>query len=551
MPDKDRKEIEEAVKEDAEINKYPNFLQKLFYDLLEGFKQKYINKYSAIEKNEKLREERDEVFEDLTTIQEKKQKRNQLLIKRVVLFFFIIPVVIFVVKILLSAWSMYHQDLEKERNEALVNEKKWNKEVEFSGHLEDAWRTTQVANINQLKKQVKQITFDLNNTVAKGFSEIKDQMQTSDKKTSDSIEEISEKLKLFQDNTNRKIEAMENKNKVLLSKVQSDFSKTISQKMKQQSEEIIKLPSLKSNGNFTLSSNAKKKKDSSSELIQTASNILPVFNDKKKQPVEYMYKEVSYKVDLQDNNYSTFVKSAEEENDRIEDLTFTVQTGFAQGTIINGVSAQTFQYGKNEPEPIFISLDSLSEIANTFTEDMQDCIILGTAIGDFGTGRAKIRMSKISCSLQNEEDDKMYYIDNPIDGWVFSEDGKTGLKGRLITQEGKIISKALPLGLLQGLISTLAATPTLLSGGVSTAATSQNRDPANVLGAAALTGINDGSTKIISKIADYYIKLLDALNPIVEIRNGRRVTLAFKGGEQLKLTPYKPVDVRYFEEERE
>ena len=549
MSDKDRKEIEEAVREDLETNKYPNFLQKLLNDFLDSLKQKYAKKRKVVEENEELREERDEVFgENLTTIQEKKEKRNQLLMKRAILFFFIIPVIIFIVKILFSAWTMYHQDVEKEKRQALENEKKWSKDVEFNGNLEDAWRTTQVASVNQLKKQVKQITYDLNHTVSEGFADIKDQMLISNKKTNDSIEKVSEKFKAFQNETNKKIEIVEEKNKLLLNKLRDDFPKTVNQKIKQNQKEIVKLPPLKSGGNFSTPSNTTAKSNTTDELIQSVSKILPSFGDEKKQPTEYVYKEVSYDVDLKDNNYSTFVDMVDEKKDSIEDLTFTVQTGFAQGTIINGVSAPTFQYGKNEPEPIFISLDSLSEIANTFTEDMEDCIILGTAIGDFGTGRAKIRMSKISCSLQNGEDDKMYYIDSPIDGWVFSEDGKTGLKGRVITQEGKIISKALPLGLLQGLIATLAATPTLLNGNISAASTTQNQNPSNVLGAAALSGINDGSTKIISKIADYYIELLDALNPIVEIRNGRKVTLAFKGGEKLKLTPYKPVDVQYFEE---
>lgn len=552
MLDKDRKEIEEAVEEDRENNKYPNFIQKFINDLINNIKEKYVNNKKVVEENEALREERDEVFgENLTTIQEKKQKRNQLFIKRAVLFFFIIPVIIFIIKILVSAWSLYHQDVEKEKLQAIENEKKWNKEVKFNGNLEDAWRTTQVASVNQLKKQVKEITYDLNHTVASGFADIKDQMLISRKETKDSITKVSEDFNMFKNKTNKKLETIEEKNRLLLNKLKNDLTNTVNQKIKQQQKEIVKLPPLKSGGNFSTPSGTSAKNNTSNSLVQTVSKILPSFGEEKQKPVEYMYKEVSYDVDLEDNNFSTYTESTTEENENIEDLTFTIQTGFAQGTIINGVSAPTFQYGKNEPEPIFISLDSLSEIANTFSEDMEDCIILGTAVGDFGTGRAKIRMSKISCSLQNGEDDKMYYIDHPIDGWVFSEDGKTGLKGRVITQEGKIISKALPLGLLQGLIATLAATPTLLNGNISAASTTQNQNPSNVLGAAALSGINDGSTKIISKIADYYIKLLDALNPIVEIRNGRRVTLAFKGGEKLKLTPYKPVDVQYFEEKED
>lgn len=543
MSDRDRKEIEDAVKEDAEKNQYPGMFKKLFNELVERLRLKFLNKNDIVEENEELIEERDEAFGDnLTTIQEKKEKRNQAIMKRVILFLFIIPIILFVIKILISAWTLYHNDVAQEKKQALLNEQKWKKEVSFNGHLEDAWRTTQAAQVNNLNEQVKQINYDLNYSVSQGFKNIEDKINILSKNTKESIDKVSQNLNTFKRKTSADIQSLQNHNQQVIQKLKNEINHSIAgveNKIHKQSE-IVKLPPINSQGSFVSPGS---NKNTATAQIQ---NIKPTFDTKKQ---EYEQREVSYAVDLQDQNISTLSSFEEpEEENKVEDLVFTVQTGFAQGTIINGVSAPTFQYGKNEPEPIFISLDSLSQIANTFSENMENCIILGTAIGDFGTGRAKIRMSKISCSLQNE-DDKMFYIDNPIDGWVFSEDGKTGLKGRLITQEGKIISKALPLGLLQGLISTLAATPTLLNGSISTTSTQQNQNPSNVLGAAALSGINDGSTKIISKIADYYIKLLDALNPIVEIRNGRKVTLAFKGGEKLKLTPYKPVDVSYFDEE--
>jgi hypothetical protein len=44
------------------------------------------------------------------------------------------------------------------------------------------------------------------------------------------------------------------------------------------------------------------------------------------------------------------------------------------------------------------------------------------------------------------------------------------------------------------------------------------------------------------------LKILESLNPIIEIKAGREVVVAFSGGEKLQLEKYTPIDINYFED---
>ncbi|PCI30919.1 MAG: hypothetical protein COB67_00245 [SAR324 cluster bacterium] len=242
-----------------------------------------------------------------------------------------------------------------------------------------------------------------------------------------------------------------------------------------------------------------------------------------------------------DGSTLDFLESNDQNKSLIE---FILQAGFAKGRIITGTISPTSivssEGQENLPEPVFISMMSPLKIANGFYEDISDCLIRGVAKGDFSTGRAKIRLEELSCSMETI-DGEMYYIHQKVEGWVFGEDGYFGAKGRLITKEGQIVSKALPLGMLEGLIGALTQSPQLLVPGA-TGTTSGS----SVVQQGAIQGFSSGSTKVIEKISDYYIKLLNSLNPTVEVRAGRVVTIGFRGGEKIKVQPYKSFNIGAF-----
>ena len=167
-------------------------------------------------------------------------------------------------------------------------------------------------------------------------------------------------------------------------------------------------------------------------------------------------------------------------------------------------------------------------------------MLLGAAAGQLTDSRGTIILNKISCILTNHKTGKTYRAEDRIEGWVFGEDGLVGLKGRLITREGDIIATALPLTLLETAMTYI---------------TEKARSSVQVVGTNDIgfggyvsSGAKYGGTEVLTKLADIYIKYLDALNPVVSILPGREVTVAFRGTTTpIVLQEYEGLDVAYFD----
>lgn len=248
---------------------------------------------------------------------------------------------------------------------------------------------------------------------------------------------------------------------------------------------------------------------------------------------------------LEQPNISTLDLAKKPEEQKEKEIEFDIPMGMAKATIISGANAPIFNFGKSDEgsKPVFLSIDSQIILANNQVLDGRECLLLGGATGDIGTSRAEVRLSKISCTFVNTKTGKTYKVEEKIEGWVFGEDGPLGAKGRLVTQEGKIITAALPLALLETAMS-------YVSDKAKSGTTIVTTDQAAGLSGYAARGTNKGAENVIEKLSDIYVKYIEALNPVVSIMPGREVTVAFKGtGTPLKLKEFNGLDVGFFDRE--
>ena len=111
-----------------------------------------------------------------------------------------------------------------------------------------------------------------------------------------------------------------------------------------------------------------------------------------------------------------------------------------------------------------------------------------------------------------------------IKGTVIGEDGKAGVRGKLITKQGSILANALFAGALSGIGKAFqqSATTTTTSG----LGTTQTVDPGNVTNAA----LGGGVSSAASILAQYYLKAADKLFPIIETDGGRVVEILIQKG---------------------
>ena len=122
-----------------------------------------------------------------------------------------------------------------------------------------------------------------------------------------------------------------------------------------------------------------------------------------------------------------------------------------------------------------------------------------------------IRTEQLSCV---DKDGKA--IDIAIKGWIAGEDGKAGIRGRLVSKQGAVLKNALISGVLSGLGQgfTTAATATTTTALGTVSSVSNGKQLQSALGS--------GAGNAFDRLAQYYIKLADKMFPVIEVDAGRR-----------------------------
>lgn len=192
------------------------------------------------------------------------------------------------------------------------------------------------------------------------------------------------------------------------------------------------------------------------------------------------------------------------------------------GMIITGVDAPTKENAKNEPFPILINLTDYAILPNNLKFDLKECFLIGAAYGDMSSERIYMRTENLSCILKNGE-----VIESKINGYATGEDGKAGIRGRLVSKQGKLIARSLMSGFLEGLAGAFDVNPVpVINTSSSETVEYQKVYSSNALRGAAVAG----SSKALERIAHFYLKLAQEMFPVLEIDAGREVDIVITQG---------------------
>ncbi|MHB8697648.1 MAG: TraB/TrbI/VirB10 family type IV secretion system protein [Sulfuricaulis sp.] len=192
---------------------------------------------------------------------------------------------------------------------------------------------------------------------------------------------------------------------------------------------------------------------------------------------------------------------------------------FVRGILLSGLDAPTGAQAQQNPHPILIRLTDLSILPNRVRFDIKDCFVTAAGYGDLSSERAYIRGETLSCVLNNGK-----VIDQELKGWATGEDGKAGIRGRLVTKQGQVLAAALLAGVASGIGNAFQQTETTNS--ISPLGVTQTLNKDQVVNA----GVAGGVSTSLEMLAKYYIKLAEQLFPVVEIDAGRQVEIIMSHG---------------------
>jgi conjugal transfer pilus assembly protein TraB len=197
------------------------------------------------------------------------------------------------------------------------------------------------------------------------------------------------------------------------------------------------------------------------------------------------------------------------------------------GVILAGFDAPTGRQGRRDPLPALIRINDLAILPNRFRADVRECFLLVSGFGDLSSERAYIRGETLSCVLADGT-----AVQERLQGYATGEDGKAGIRGRLVQRQGEFVGRAVLVGLMQGVAQAFQGV---------------GRSGVSVIGAGAagfsLDGIGDslgggvalGGARALDRIAQFYLQQAGDLFPVIEIAAGRQVDVILTGGATLRL----------------
>jgi conjugal transfer pilus assembly protein TraB len=197
------------------------------------------------------------------------------------------------------------------------------------------------------------------------------------------------------------------------------------------------------------------------------------------------------------------------------------------GVLLNGLDAATGKKARKNPFPVVVRIQHDAIMPNLFSADVKECFATLAGYGDLSSERAYLRGEKFSCITENEE---TIEIDFP--SYAVGEDGKAGIRGRLVSKEGALIAKTALAGFLGGLAEAFGSSPVpVVQTNPSSTPLFQDNFTADTLN----HGVAKGASAVAERLADYYMDLADQIFPVIEIDAGRRIDIVITSGIKLKI----------------
>ncbi len=220
-------------------------------------------------------------------------------------------------------------------------------------------------------------------------------------------------------------------------------------------------------------------------------------------------------------------KTATEQGEFFKSSEYVPAGAYAQAVIISGVDASVGAAAQSDPRPVLLRIKgpAVSSIydGNSQETDLKGCLITGAASGDLSSEKVYVKLVNMTCS---KSEDLVY--ETAVKGYVAGQ-GKSGVRGNVISRAGDIVTKSFLAGLIGGLgqgLSAKVAPPLNFSNGLTTQGTMSTEDVAK-------KGLGQGVSSSGDRLANYFITRAEQYQPVVSIPSGIDVEVVFVEGFHL------------------
>jgi conjugal transfer pilus assembly protein TraB len=199
---------------------------------------------------------------------------------------------------------------------------------------------------------------------------------------------------------------------------------------------------------------------------------------------------------------------------------------YAPARVIVGVDASAGVASQTDPLPVVLRITgparSVMQNGKVLTTRIQGCVVNGAARGDLSSEKVYVKLARMTCDQPGGR-----VAVSEVKGFI-SFAGKSGVRGRVVSREGSLVSQALLAGIIGGFgrgfsanaNSVFSATRTNPDG------TRSQLSPSDILGG----GLGQGAADAADTVSKYLIERAEQYQPVVEMPTGIDVEIVFLDG---------------------
>jgi len=199
---------------------------------------------------------------------------------------------------------------------------------------------------------------------------------------------------------------------------------------------------------------------------------------------------------------------------------------YASARVIVGVDASAGVASQTDPLPVVLRITgparSVLKNGKVLTTRIQGCVVNGAARGDLSSEKVYVKLARMTCDQPGGR-----VAVSEVKGFI-SFAGKSGVRGRVVSREGNLISQALLAGIVGGFGRGFSANANSTFSGITANAngTRSKLSAGDILGG----GLGQGAGDAADTVSKYLIERAEQYQPVVEMPTGIDVEIVFLDG---------------------
>lgn len=212
---------------------------------------------------------------------------------------------------------------------------------------------------------------------------------------------------------------------------------------------------------------------------------------------------------------------ARDERNKDSDTAYIPAGAMLQAVLLSGADAPSGRGATSDPVPLLARVKFDLILPNRFRSSLRECFLLLEGFGELSSERVQARTNVMSCISKDKN-----VIEVPLQGYAVGDDGKAGIRGVVMSKQGRALGMAFLAGIADGAAQAMGGNQGVGLGAIGTG----NVDLSNVGNSAATRGASGA----LDRIAAFYLERADELFPVVSIEATRTIGVVLLKGAEIR-----------------